>query len=81
MPHRSDAFGLIAQEASPGRGWRTSSSHHVLGGRSLADFDTKLEKLAADLGRSPERLALLICRIRSRILRSIDGLPDLDRQR
>ncbi len=56
MPHRSDAFGLIAQEASPGRGWRTSSSHHVLGGRSLADFDTKLEKLAVDLGRSPERV-------------------------
>jgi len=53
---RSDAFGLIAQEAPPSRGRRTSSSHHVLGDRGLADLDTELEQFAMDPGRTPERV-------------------------
>src|SRR5208282_3071073 len=52
----SDAFGLIAQEAPPGWGRRTSSSHHILGDRCLTELDAKLEKLAVDSGRSPERV-------------------------
>ena len=50
---RGDAFGLIAQEAPPSRGRLTSSSHHVLGNRSLTDLDAELEQLAMDPGRSP----------------------------
>src|ERR1700683_3048903 len=52
---RSDAFGLIAQEAPPSRGRRTSSSYHVLGDCGLADLDAELEQLAMDPGRTPER--------------------------
>jgi hypothetical protein len=50
-----DAFGVIAQEAAPGRGRRTSSSHHVLRDDRLADLDAELEQLTVDPGRSPER--------------------------
>ena len=78
---RCDAFGLIAQEAAPGRGRLTSSSHHVLGDGRLADRDAELEQLTVDPGAPQSGLALLICRIRSRISRSTDGRPDLERQR
>lgn len=54
--YRIDAFGVIAQEAAPGRGRRTSSSHHVLRDGRLADLNTELEQLAVDLGRTPERV-------------------------
>jgi len=53
---RCDAFGLIAQEAAPGRGRLTSSSHHVLGDGRLADLDAELEQLTVDPGRTPERV-------------------------
>jgi hypothetical protein len=53
---RSDAFGLIAQEAAPSWGRRTSSSHHVLRDGGLADFDAELEQLAVDPGCTPQRV-------------------------
>ena len=53
---RSDAGGLIAQKAAPGRRRRTSSSHHVLGDCRLAGLDAELEQLAVDPGRAPERV-------------------------
>ena len=53
---RSDAFGVIAQEAAPGRGRRTSPSHHVLRDGRLADLDAELEQLAVDPGRTPQRV-------------------------
>ena len=40
---RSNALGLIAQKAAPGRRRRPSSSHHVLGDGRLADLDAELE--------------------------------------
>jgi len=51
-----DAFGVIPQEGAPGRGRRTSSSHHVFGDRSLADFDAELKEFTMDPRRSPERV-------------------------
>src|ERR1035437_4344910 len=53
---RSDAFGVIAEEASPGLRRRPSSSHHVLGHRSLADLDAELKQLTVDPARAPERV-------------------------
>jgi hypothetical protein len=51
---------VIPQEGAPGRGRRTSSSHHILGDRSLTDLDAELEQLAMDPRRTPEGgLALL----------------------
>ena len=55
---RSNAGGLIAQEATPGRRRRTSSSHHVLGNRGLAYLDAELEQLAMDPGGTPERIGV-----------------------
>ena len=60
---------------------RSDPSHHVLCDRGLADLDADLQELAVDAGRTPSGLALFICRIRSRISRSTDGRPDLERQR
>jgi hypothetical protein len=51
---RSNALGLIAQKAAPGLRRRTSSLHHVLGDRRLADLDAELEKFAVDPRRAPE---------------------------
>ena len=45
---RSDALGVIAQEAAPGWGRRTSPSDHILSDRSLADLDSQLEQFAMD---------------------------------
>jgi hypothetical protein len=53
---RSDALGVIPQEAAPGRGRHTSSSHHVLRDGRLADLDAELEQLTVDPGRTPERV-------------------------
>jgi hypothetical protein len=52
----TDAFGLIAQEAAPSRGSRTSPSQHVLRDGRLADFDAELEQLAVDPGCTPQRV-------------------------
>src|SRR6266849_4062451 len=52
----SDTLGLIAQEATPGRGRRSSPSHHVLRNGGLADLDAELEQLAVDPRRTPERV-------------------------
>jgi hypothetical protein len=52
----SYAGSVISQEGAPGRGRRTSSSHHVLGDRSLADFDAELEQLTMNPRRTPERV-------------------------
>jgi len=49
----SDAFGVIAQEAAPGRGGRTSSPHHILRDGRLADQDAELEQFAVDPGCTP----------------------------
>ena len=45
---RSDALGVIAQEAAPGWGRRTSPSDHILSDRSPADLDSQLEQFAMD---------------------------------
>ena len=50
----SDAFGLVA----PSRGRCASSSHHVLGDRSLADFDAELEQLTMNPRCTPERVGV-----------------------
>ncbi|MGD1029481.1 SBBP repeat-containing protein [Candidatus Binatus soli] len=52
----SDAFGVIPQQAAPGRGRRTSPSHHVLRDGRLADLDAELEQLNVDPGRALERV-------------------------
>src|SRR5712671_4579939 len=51
-----DTLGLIEQEAAPGRGRRTSSSHHVLRNGGLAHLDAELEQLAVDSRCTPERV-------------------------
>src|ERR1035437_2731364 len=52
-----DAFRVIAEESPPVlRRWCSSSSHRVLGGRSLADLDAELEQLTVYPGRTPERV-------------------------
>src|SRR3984893_152471 len=51
---RSNALGLIAQEAAPGRRRRPSSSHHVLGDGRLADLDAELEQFTMDSRCSPK---------------------------
>ena len=52
-----DAFRVIAEESPPVlRRWCSSSSHRVLGHRSLADLDAELEQLTVDPGRAPERV-------------------------
>ena len=53
---RSDAGGAIEQKAAPGRRRCTSSSHHVLGHRSLADLDAELEQFTMDPRRAAERV-------------------------
>ena len=45
---RSNAGGLIAREATPGRRRRPSSSHHILGNRGSAYLDAELEQLAVE---------------------------------
>jgi hypothetical protein len=78
---RGDAGGVIEQKAAPGRRRCTSSSHHVLSYRSLADLEAKLEELTMVRGVPQSGLALLISRISLRTSRSTDGRPDLERQR
>jgi hypothetical protein len=51
---RSNALGLIAQEAAPDRRRRPSSSHHILGDRGLAYLDAELKQFAMYPGRTPE---------------------------
>src|ERR1039458_4942286 len=53
---RSDAFGVIAEKASPSLRRHPSSPHDVLGHRSLADLDAELKQLTVDPGRAPERV-------------------------
>jgi hypothetical protein len=58
---RTDAFGVIAKEAAPGLRRRTWSSHHVLGDRSLVNFDAELEELPWIRGAPQSGLAAFLC--------------------
>ena len=58
-----------------------SSSHHVLGHRSMTDLEAELEELTMDSRRTQSELALLISRISLRTSRSTDGRPDFECQR
>jgi hypothetical protein len=70
-----DAFGVIPQEGAPGRGRRTSSSHHVLGDRSLTDLDAELEQFTMDPRSTPERVGA------AHLPNQVDCRPELERQR
>ena len=52
--HSRDAVGMIADKGVPALGWRASSPGHILGHAGLTDFDSELEQLAVDVGRTPE---------------------------
>ncbi len=79
---RGDAGGVIVQEAAPVLRRRSSPSYHLLGDRSLADFDAELKESHHGSGVLPKSgLAAFICRISLRTSRSTDGRPDLERQR
>jgi hypothetical protein len=71
----------LRKKAPPARRRRARSSHHVLADGGLTDLDTEFGQLAMDARCTPERLALLICRIRSRTSQLTDGRPDFDLQR
>src|SRR6476659_9534975 len=47
---------MIAEERLPTLGWRTSPPGHILGHAGLTDLDAKLEQLAMDSRRSPQRV-------------------------
>ena len=51
-----NTLGLIEQEASPGQGGPTASSHHILGDRSLADLDAELEEFRRESEMRSERV-------------------------
>src|ERR1700693_4660834 len=51
-----DAECFVAQEATPGRRRRPSSSHHVLRDCGLADLNAEPQQLAVDARRTPQRV-------------------------
>jgi hypothetical protein len=53
---RSDALGVIPQEAAPVLRRCSPPSQHVLRDGRLADLDAELEQLTVDPGRTPERV-------------------------
>jgi hypothetical protein len=60
-----------------GRRRPSNPSHHVLCDRGLADVDAELQELAVDAGRTPERVSVFTCRMRSRTSRPTDGVRTL----
>src|ERR1700736_5146865 len=78
----SDAGGLIPQEAAPGRGRRTCVPRLRTVYLATVAWLISMPTLSSSpwiRGAPQSGLALLICRIRSRISRSTDGRPDLER--
>jgi hypothetical protein len=54
--HGGDIWGVIAQESEPSLARRSSPFYHVLRNARLSDRKPKLEKLAMDARRSPNRV-------------------------
>jgi hypothetical protein len=54
--HRGDASGMVVQKGLPALARRPPSSRHVLGHCRLSDLDTKLEQLAMNARRAPQRI-------------------------
>src|SRR5262249_48093751 len=56
--NRRDGICMVLQECAPTLRWRATASDHVLGNGRLRDFKTKLEQLAVDSRRAPQRVLL-----------------------
>jgi hypothetical protein len=75
---------MVAQEAVPGWGGDLGPPRHVSADGGLAHHDTELEQFAMNARRTPEGVAMLIRRIRSRVSVHIlgrPGWPEGDRHR
>src|SRR5262245_34571509 len=53
---RCDRVRMVAQKCSPRLRWRSSVFDHVFGDGRLCDFEAKLEQLAMDTRRTPQRV-------------------------
>ena len=73
--NRGHVGQVVVQKATPGRGGDFGPPRQVSSDRGLADLDAELEQFAVDAGRAPERFAMLIWRIKSRISVPILGRP------
>ena len=75
----SDHLRVVSKKRPPGLRRRPLTPHHVFGDRRLGDFEPQHQQFAMDPGRTPERISLLIRRMRSRSSRSTFGRPALFR--
>ena len=54
--HRSNVRRVVSQEGAPPLAWRSMPLGHVLGNARLRDLKPKLQQLAMDARRSPQRV-------------------------